>query len=323
MTKQLLKRFFEKIAQKVAQGYEILVGVHGREFHEDDALCVSLIKAKFLGAIVRIIRTRDMNELAKCDFILDVGDKDECDGEHLWLDHHQAEEFWANRVRKSACGKLAEVFWGSDPEFLAGLRTELLDSVEAIDNGQNLGDLGLSSSRLFFVHGFNPVAMAGEACSDVAYDDAFASVLPMVDAVLRRVIVAVRAAIASRVAIEQAIAEYDGNGLLVIPAPVDMAWEPAVASLNATLEDSEKVLFVAFKDSDGVAGDLLVVKRDYPQFGALVDLPASWRGLRDDALSEESGVEGAIFCHQGGFMAVWQKFDAAVEAGHRAVALVR
>lgn len=226
-------------------------------------------------------------------------------------------------MRKAACGKLAEVFWHDEPEFLAGLRSELLDSVEAIDNGQNIGELWLESSRLFFFHGFNPVALGGETCDDAAYDAAFATVLPMVDAVLQRAIVVARAKIASRVAIEKAIDEYDGLGLLVIPAPVELDWEPSVASLNATLKDSKKILFVVVKDSDGKAGDLLVVKRDYPKFGALVDLPASWGGLRGDALSKESGVDGAIFCHQDRFIAVWEKFDAAVEAGRKAVEIVR
>lgn len=31
-------------------------------------------------------------------------------------------------------------------------------------------------------------------------------------------------------------------------------------------------------------------------------LPAAWRGVRDDALSELSGIPGCVFVHAGGFI---------------------
>ncbi len=323
MTKKQIAEFLEYISQKVMRGIEVVATTHGRRMHEDDALCMAEIRARFPGIKLRVIRSRNPEDWARADFVLDVGRQDACDGHSLWLDHHQCEEYWSNGVRKAACGKLAEVFWGDDPEFLVELRRILLNSVEAIDNGQNLSDLGLESSRTFFVHGFNPVAMAGEPCTDAAYDADFEVVSPMVDVVLQRAIVEARAAIASREAVEKAVSEYDCNGLLVIPAPVSDAWEPAVAALNTTLQDSEKVLFVCILDDDLTAGDLWTVKKEYPKFGALFDLPESWGGLSDDELSLASGVDGAIFCPQGRYLAVWKKFASAVEAGRKAVELVR
>lgn len=31
-------------------------------------------------------------------------------------------------------------------------------------------------------------------------------------------------------------------------------------------------------------------------------LPAAWRGIRDDALSQLSGIPGCVFIHAGGFI---------------------
>ncbi|MBN4067154.1 MYG1 family protein, partial [Simkania negevensis] len=43
-------------------------------------------------------------------------------------------------------------------------------------------------------------------------------------------------------------------------------------------------------------------------------LPKEWAGLSDVALEEISGVKGAVFCHKGRFVSVWQTREAAEQA---------
>jgi len=43
-------------------------------------------------------------------------------------------------------------------------------------------------------------------------------------------------------------------------------------------------------------------------------LPAEWAGRLGSELKEKSGIEGAIFCHKGRFISVWETKEDALKA---------
>ena len=43
-------------------------------------------------------------------------------------------------------------------------------------------------------------------------------------------------------------------------------------------------------------------------------LPETWAGLRDEELRKVTGIQGAIFCHKGRFISVWNSREDAVRA---------
>ena len=45
-----------------------------------------------------------------------------------------------------------------------------------------------------------------------------------------------------------------------------------------------------------------------------VPLPAAWAGLLDEELKRISGIPGAIFCHKGRFISVWETKEDAMRA---------
>lgn len=46
-------------------------------------------------------------------------------------------------------------------------------------------------------------------------------------------------------------------------------------------------------------------------------LPKEWAGLLEDELKKVSGIRGAIFCHKGRFISVWEtKEDAMLALQH-------
>ena len=47
-------------------------------------------------------------------------------------------------------------------------------------------------------------------------------------------------------------------------------------------------------------------------FDQRLSLPEAWRGLRDAALSEKSGVPGCVFVHAGGFIGGNATLDGAL-----------
>jgi uncharacterized UPF0160 family protein len=43
-------------------------------------------------------------------------------------------------------------------------------------------------------------------------------------------------------------------------------------------------------------------------------LPVEWAGLMDEDLKKASGIKGAIFCHKGRFISVWETKEDAIKA---------
>lgn len=50
-------------------------------------------------------------------------------------------------------------------------------------------------------------------------------------------------------------------------------------------------------------------------------LPAQWRGLRDDQLSNESGIGGCVFVHMSGFIGGNQTYEGALAMAKAALRL--
>ena len=49
-------------------------------------------------------------------------------------------------------------------------------------------------------------------------------------------------------------------------------------------------------------------------------LPAAWRGLRDGALSELSGIPGCVFVHAAGFIGGNKTREGAIEMARQGIA---
>ena len=54
-------------------------------------------------------------------------------------------------------------------------------------------------------------------------------------------------------------------------------------------------------------------------FGLRRGLPEAWRGLRDNALETESGIEGATFVHASGFIGGHKTKDGALAMARAAL----
>lgn len=50
-----------------------------------------------------------------------------------------------------------------------------------------------------------------------------------------------------------------------------------------------------------------------------LSLPEDWRGLRDDVLTEKSGIEGCIFVHAGGFIGGNHTYEGALEMAKKSL----
>ena len=101
----------------------------------------------------------------------------------------------------------------------------------------------------------------------------------------------------------------------VLELPSGMPFRPAVVKSGA-----DHLLFVVHpRDKDWC---LTGIRRADDGFELRADLPAHWAGLTDAALEAASGVAGAVFCHNGRFIAAAKTREAALAMADLAVAAV-
>ena len=95
---------------------------------------------------------------------------------------------------------------------------------------------------------------------------------------------------------------------------------PWKTHLFAIEKESEgvSIKYVLFPDSNG-AYRVQCVPIDPSSFTNRKSLPEPWRGVRDQALSDLSGIPGCIFVHAGGFIGGNATRDGALEMARQAL----
>ncbi len=289
---------------------KVTAGVHDGHFHADDAVCIALLFMAYGRENVHVLRSRDPEVLAGCDYVLDVGERDLVTKDRVCLDHHQKDSMVRpSGVKASALGKLMDLMFSDEEETLEEMRRSFLSALEAEDNGQDLYPGGHIFS---FVDVMNLTwredHREGDRC--------FLAAAQTARMVLERAVAACRDAVEGRERVRRALKAHSGAQTLVLDARYP--WHAPVIARNAACPE-EKTLFVIYPDGRG-RWNLQTVPRQEGSFQAEKDLPADWAGLRDGALSERCGVKDAVFCHTARFLAVFESLEGALAAAEKAEA---
>lgn len=279
-------------------GHAVII-THDDKFHADELLAAALI-IKLCPEDFVVLRTRALpTNLTNNDWVVDVGGGP--------YDHHEKDrETYKNGVKKASCGKVAEVLLREDPKTLEKLQRMLLWAVEAQDNGQNLQELDLPPSKLGFVGSLLPPWDAPQCQTSTCFTQALAMVCTILESIFDHIMADDKA--------EVVLEALQDDEIVVLPKFIPwIAW---------AVEKWPKARFVVFPASSGKgfnaqAVPLTAVPGDFRNRGGF---PKAWGGLRDTELAEVSGIPGAIFCHAGLWLAVWDTQDHAIEAAKAAIA---
>lgn len=307
----------------------IKVGIHTAPNHADDILCVAFLCIEYGIDNVIVVKSRDENELSQCDYILDVGGKDEIirdnNGEivQVWLDHHQKESGYnANKIKKSACGKLADFLYSDKPEFCRELHRLLLDAVEATDNGQDLANFHINEDLLAFV-GYTANVPWYTDKTNVDYnsliEQKFKNTLDIVINVVNNVFDNIEGILLAEPIINEAIHNRTNKEYIILDRYIPSnIWQYFIFLYNQTVEnDEDKIKFVIIPTKN--AWDAQTVHVNLYSFISFVNFPFFWGGLRFKDLEEESGIKDAIFCHTELFFFEGSTKESAIEAVTKAL----
>lgn len=278
------------------------VGIHDGSFHADEVTACALLIV--FGCVDRdkIVRSRDLSVLCRCEYVCDVGGV--YDPKTKRFDHHQSDYQGSFSSAGMVWLYLKEQGIVS-PEMYDFLNYSLILGVDAHDNGKVQAEIGVCTFS-HVISQFVPIQYdAPDSLQKKQFEKALDFVIGHLERSLER-FAYVRScrdtvAVAMKTGGEclffdkalpwlESFFELGGvsHPALFVMMPVQGHWK--LKGIPPTLEEKMKVR---------------------------LPFPSSWAGLLDEQLKKVSGIPGAIFCHKGRFISVWEtKKDAlcALEA---------
>uniref|UniRef100_A0A3P8SHJ2 Myg1 exonuclease n=1 Tax=Amphiprion percula TaxID=161767 RepID=A0A3P8SHJ2_AMPPE len=317
------------------------IGTHNGTFHCDEVLACFFLRQLPEYTDAEIIRTRDPAQLAECDIVVDVGG--EFDPKRHRYDHHQRtftetfhslcpEKPW---VTKLSSAGLVYLHFGrrlltqltqlkEDDRQLEVLYDKLyenfVEEVDAVDNGisqcEGEARYTVSTTLSARVGHLNP--RWNSKSQDT--EEGFRKALKMVgEEFIDRLDFYKSSWLPARTVVEEAVKQrhqIDPSGEVLLFSQGGCPWKEHLFALEKDLQVETPIKFVLYPDQNG-QWRIQCVPAGLNTFQNRLSLLEEWRGVRDEALSELSGIKDCIFVHASGFIGGNKTQEGALEMARR------
>ncbi|KAL5482601.1 hypothetical protein ACEPAI_9195 [Sanghuangporus weigelae] len=303
------------------------IGTHNGTFHCDEALACFLLRWTSTYQDSTLVRTRDPKILDTCDIVVDVGGVYDHDNRHY--DHHQrgfdaifghgfatklssagliykhyGKEIIASRLHLPADSPEVDLLW-------LKLYKEFIEAIDAIDNGipqypqdapasyKNRTDL---SSRVGWL---NPPWNEPKTTAEV--DALFVRASAMTgEEFFNRLDYYAKSWMPARDLVVSALSsrkEVHPSGRIILFEQF-VPWKEHLFDIEQeqVIPKEELPLYVLYPDETASNWRIQAVPVSPESFESRKSLPEPWRGVRDGALSQLTGIPGCIFVHASGFI---------------------
>ncbi|XP_064634503.1 MYG1 exonuclease-like [Lineus longissimus] len=321
------------------------IGTHNGTFHCDEVFACHMLKLLPQYKDAEIVRTRDQALLDGCDIVVDVGGV--FDPEKHRYDHHQRtfsesmnslklEKKW---VTKLSSAGLVYLHFGQDvlKEIIAkkslDCSQELIDKlydkvyeffveeIDAIDNGIHQTDgkprfattTGLSSR----VGNLNPRWNEDIGKDRAAFEmNRFTQAMRMVGEEFEdRIDYYATSWWPARTLVANAIQNrhnVDESGEIINLSEGGCPWKDHLFTMEEELNIKPTIKFVLYSDTNG-KWRVQCVPEMLGSFNNRLSLMEEWKGIRDEKLSEISGIPGCVFVHANGFIGGNNTYEGVLE----------
>jgi uncharacterized UPF0160 family protein len=275
------------------------VGTHDGAFHADEVTACALLLFFDLVDQNKIIRTRANEQLALCEYVCDVGGI--YDPEKKRFDHHQSEYKGDLSSAGMVWFYLKEKKYVDEKKYRYFDRA-LISGVDAIDNGKAPIEENFCSFSQVVTNFVPPHYDAPKAVLEKAFFDALDFVLGH----LKRLSVRYEYIFSCR----EKVAESMKKNEQYLYFDEAMPWMESFFDLGG---ETHPALFVVMPSGShwklrGIPPNL------QERMKVRMPLPQTWAGLFEEDLKRISGIDGAIFCHKGRFISVWETKEAVLKA---------
>ncbi|WP_028470741.1 MYG1 family protein [Neptunomonas japonica] len=276
------------------------IATHSGNFHADDVFSIAALKCIFPS--FKLIRTRDLELISKADIVIDVGG--EYDPDAGRFDHHQRGGAGErdNGIPYSSFGLVwqkygLEICVGNQ-EVANAVDTGLVSTIDAIDCGYGEGvSKGVSLSQTISM--FNPTWQ-----EDSHFDTCFDEAVDFASRVLARFIASANGGISAKSIVAKAIDNAEDPRVIVLDKYTP--WKTTVHAL------SKEALYIVYPSESG-QWRIQAVPVELGSFEDKKSLPKQWAGLSGEALKGVTGIDDAMFCHNGLFIAGAESFESTMK----------
>ena len=278
---------------------ELTIATHNGNFHADDVFSIAALKSVFPS--FKLVRTRDLELIAKADLVIDVGGEYDADAGRF--DHHQRGGAGEreNEIPYSSFGLIWQKYGleicDGNQKVANAVDAGLVSTIDADDCGYGERVDGISLSRTISM--FNPTWQE-ESDFDAGFDEAveFASRL------LTRFIASAHAGISAKSIVAKAIEDAEDPRVIVLEKYTP--WKKTVHAL------SEEALYMIYPSQTG-QWRIQTVPVEPGSFENRKPLPKQWAGLSNQELKDVTDIDDAMFCHNGLFIAGAESFESTMK----------
>ncbi len=269
---------------------ELTIATHNGNFHADDVFAIAALKNVYPS--FNLIRTRDLSLMAKADIVLDVGGIYDADAGRF--DHHQRGGAGEreNGIPFSSFGLIWQKYGlqicDGNQDVANSVDKGLVSTIDAIDCGYVKGvSEGISLSQTISM--FNPTWQ-----EEGDFDSCFNEAVEFASRVLTRFIASASGGINAKAIVAKAVENAKDPRVIVLEQ-----YTPWKRTVHAS---SIEALYVIYPSNSG-QWRIQTVPVELGSFEDRKSLPKAWAGLSDKALQDVTGIDDAMFCHNGLFIA--------------------
>ncbi len=288
------------------------IGTHNGTFHSDEVFASAIMLGIFQDA--EIVRSRKGELLEPCDIVFDVGG-----GKY---DHHTTgKQYRENKVPYASAGLIWRDF---GMQYLAKNANDLNEdeithvmqsvddslfvTIDALDNGENIFSSEMRIKTISSV-----ISDFNSSWNDNSLsDDKFKDAVSLAKIVLKNQVNRAVSQVKAKTIIIEAFENRKQSELLILTT--FCPWQDHLLSMDKNHE----VLFAIYKDMNN-GYRIQVVPKKLGEFTAIKDLPEEWAGKSDGELAKVTGVDDAIFCHPGRFIAGAGSFASIMKMAKMAI----
>ncbi|MBA6252977.1 MULTISPECIES: MYG1 family protein [unclassified Colwellia] len=283
---------------------DLTIATHNGNFHADDVFSIAALKHIFPN--FNLIRTRNLEIIGKADIVIDVGGEYNADAGRF--DHHQRGGAGEreNGIPYSSFGLVwqkygLEICQGNQ-DVANAVDAGLVSTIDAIDCGYTEGaskgiNQGISLSQTISM--FNPTWQ-----EDSHFDNCFDEAVEFATRILTRFIASANGGISAKEIVAKAIENAEDPRVIVLDKYTP--WKRTVHALSA------QALYMVYPSGSG-PWRIQTVPVEPGSFEDRKSLPQAWAGLSDDALKAVTGIDDAMFCHNGLFIAGAETFESTMK----------
>ncbi|KAI2623758.1 putative UPF0160 protein C27H6.8 [Xylaria nigripes] len=353
-----LSKMAENAAKRLKVDNAVTIGTHNGTFHADEALAVHMLRQLPTYASASLIRTRDPARLQTCHTVVDVGGEYDASKHRYDHHQRTFDTTFPDRATKLSSAGLVYMHFGKaliaqrlnqseDSETVCMVWKKLYESfieaVDAHDNGipaydpELLQAAGIEKRYTEGAYGlgavvgrFNPQwndevpedPVEAQAAEDERFEAASKRIGSEFDHDLDYYTGAwLPARSVVQEAFDKRMAIHPQGHIMVIEGR-GAPWKDHIFAIEEELktEEQNRPLYVLFPETPRPDSrwriQAVPVSRD--SFQSRKPLPTPWRGMRDEALDEITGVPGCIFTHASGFIGGAKTYEGALALAEKA-----